>query len=302
MKTKLIFVLTLFELVGLVSVGVAQNLRKGRSISTDVNDDRPITNCSDIRVTYSRRPAITDETEMILPSSAVANLRLQNSKGGVYINGWDRNDYSVRTCKAVPDDDPNAVGILREITTTNANGQLAITGPSGDDWIANLIIMVPRLSTMDIQSQNGPLQLRDLAGNIHLSATNGPISLRNVGGVVDTTTTNGPISLTGASGDQRVTANNGPVHVSLSGTRWDGPGLEVTTKNGPLSLTVPDSYASGVRIQTSEHSPIMCRAAACAGAPRPASSPTVIQLGNGDPIVRLTTSNGPLSIQAAKNK
>jgi hypothetical protein len=302
MRSKLtLLLLAMFALIGLSLAIGAQSSRNGRSISTNVSDDRAVTNCGDIRLTYDRRPAITEEAEMILPSSQVSNLRLQNAKGGVYINGWDRNEYSVRTCKAVPDDDPNPTATLREITTTNTNGQLAVNGPSGREWVANLIIMVPRLSKMDIETQSGPLQLRDLAGNIHLTATNGPISLRNVGGVVETTTTNGPISLVGGSGDHRVTAANGPVHVSLSGSRWDGPGLEVSTKNGPLSLSIPDAYGSGIRIQASDHSPVNCKAPACAGATRTLSSPSVIQIGNGDPIVRLSTLNGPLSIQAGKD-
>src|SRR5262249_34628216 len=258
MKTKLSAALTLFALIGLASAMGAQRFRTGRSTSTETNDDRPITSCGDIRVTYNRRPALTAEAEMTLDSSQVANLRLENAKGGMYVNGWDRNEYSIRTCKAVPDDDPNAADTLGEITTTNTNGQLSVNGPSGREWVANLIIMVPRLSKMDLQTQNSPMQLRDLAGNIRLSATNGPVSLRNVGGVVETTTTNGPISLIGASGDHRVRANNGPVHVTLSGSRWDGPGLEVTTENGPLSLSVPDTYGSGIRIQASEHSPVSC--------------------------------------------
>ena len=303
MRSKLaLLLLTMFALIGLSMAIGAQSSRNGRSISTNVSDDRAVTNCGDIRITYDRRPAITEEAEMMLPSSQVSNLRLQNEKGGVYINGWDRNEYSVRTCKAVPDDDPNPPATLREITTTNnTNGQLAVNGPSGREWVANLIIMVPRLSKMDIETQNGPLQLRDLAGNIHLSATNGPISLRNVGGVVETTTTNGPISLVGGSGDHRLTAANGPVHISLSGSRWDGPGLEVSTKNGPLSLSIPDAYGSGIRIQASNHSPVNCKAPACAGATKTLSSPSVIQIGNGDPIVRLSTLNGPLSIQAGKD-
>jgi len=302
MRSKLaLLLLAMFALIGLSLAIGAQSSRNGRSISTNVSDDRAVTNCGDIRLTYDRRPAITEEAEMILPSSQVSNLRLQNAKGGVYINGWDRNEYSVRTCKAVPDDDPNPTATLREITTTNTNGQLAVNGPSGREWVANLIIMVPRLSKMDIETQNGPLQLRDLAGNIHLSATNGPISLRNVGGVVETTTANGPISLVGGSGDHRVTAANGPVHISLSGSRWDGPGLEVSTKNGPLSLSIPDAYGSGIRIQASDHSPVNCKAPACAGAIKTLSSPSIIQIGNGDPIVRLSTLNGPLSIQAGKD-
>jgi DUF4097 and DUF4098 domain-containing protein YvlB len=195
----------------------------------------------------------------------------------------------------------NGPTTLREITTNYANGQLSVSGPSGRDWTANVIIMVPRLSTLELQTSNGPLQLRDLAGNIRLSASNGPISLDNVGGIVQATTTNGPISLKGASGDQRLTATNGPIHIGLSGSRWEGPGLEVSTQNGPLSISIPDSYNSGIAIQTSDHSPIRCSAPACASATRSLSSPSMIRFGSGDTTVRLSTVNGPLSIQAAKD-
>ena len=166
--------------------------------------------------------------------------------------------------------------------------------------LASLIIMAPRLSRMDIETRNGPLQMQDLAGVLHLTAANGPISLNNVGGVVETTTTNGPIALKNASGDQKLSATNGPVHVELSGSRWDGPGLEVSTKNGPLSLSLPDGYSSGIAIQTSQRAPVSCTAPACSGATRSFGSPSVIRLGNGEPIVRLSTANGPLSIQTPR--
>ena len=237
---------------------------------------------------------------MTLPLSQVSALRVQLSNDGIYLNGWDRNEYSIKTCKAVPEDDPDSRGTLREITTSNAGGRITVNGPDGRDWVANLIIMAPRLSTMDLQTRNGPLQLRDLAGNIQLNASNGPISLDNVGGIVQAATTNGPISVKGASGDHRLTATNGPIHVALSGSRWDGPGLEASTQNGPLTISVPDGYGSGIRIQASGGPPVSCNAPACAGATRSSSSPEIIRVGGGEPVVRLSTVNGPLSIQAAR--
>jgi hypothetical protein len=301
MKTRIAALLTMAALIALSSTIDAQSRRTNRSASTSMNKNGPVTDCGDIQVTYERRPAVTDETQMSLSPSQVSTLRAQLSKGGIYINGWDRNEYSVKTCKAAPDD-ADATSTLRDITTsTGGDGQLAVNGPADRDWMANLIIMTPRLSTMDIQTVNGPLQLRDLAGNIRLSATNGPVSLNNVGGVVSTTTTNGPISLAGASGDQRVTANNGPISIQLSGNRWDGPGLEVSTRNGPLSLSVPDAYGSGISIQSSDRSPLNCAASVCAGATRTAGSPSVIRIGSGEPVIRLSTSSGPLSIRGPKN-
>lgn len=301
MKPKPTLLLTMVLAAALPLTMDAQEGRRSRSTGVNVNGDRPISNCGDIRVTYDRRPAITEESQMTLPSSQVSPLQAQTSNSGIYVNGWDRNEYLVITCKAVPDDDPNALGTLREITTSIASDRLSVTGPNGREWTASLIIMVPRLSALELQTANGPLQLQDLAGNIQVSASNGPISLNNVSGSVQATAANGPISLKGSSGDHRLTATNGPISVALTGSRWEGPGLEVSTRNGPLSLSIPDAYTSGILIETSGRSPITCNAPACAGATRSLSSRSIIQIGNGVPIVRLSTVNGPLAIQQAKD-
>src|SRR5207247_9839858 len=109
--------------------------------------------------------------------------------------------------------------------------------------------MAPRVSMLDIETADGPLQLRDLAGNIRLRATNGPVASVNVSGIVETSVTNGPISLTGASGDHRVLAVNGPVSIVFSGNRWDGSRLEVSATNDPLSIVMPSAYGSRIRVQ-----------------------------------------------------
>jgi len=298
MKTKLTLLLTMVLVLSLPGFSQIPDRRgRNRSASTSVDGDRNVTNCGDIRVTYDRRPAITEESEMTIPASQVSTLQARASNNGIYVSGWDRNEYSVKTCKAAP---PDSASALRDITTTHVNGRISVDGPSDREWMANLIIMAPRLSVLDLSTANGPLHLRDLAGNIRLSASNGPVHLENVGGSVQATTANGPIHVEGASGDHRLSATNGPIHVALSGSRWDGPGLEATTQNGPLTVAVPDAYGSGIRIQASDHSPIRCTAAACSQATRTLSSPSLIRIGSGDPVVRFSTVNGPVSIQPAK--
>jgi hypothetical protein len=286
----------LLILLGALSLTVEGQNRR-RSSSTNVDGGRPVTSCGNIRVTYDRRPAVTAEAQMTLTPAQIQVLRAEASNNGIYVTGWDRAEYSVTTCKAVPDDDPNPMDTLRQITTSYAGGRLTVNGPSGQDWMANLVIMVPRLTALDLQAANGPLHLRDLAGNIRLSAANGPISLDNVGGSVQATTANGPISVKGASGDQHLSATNGPISIALSGSRWDGPGLEASTQNGPLSIAIPESYGSGIRIQASEHSPVSCKSSVCEQAVRTLTSPSIIRLGSGDPVVNLSTVNGPLSIR-----
>ncbi len=307
MKTKLSLLMTIALPLVLSAQGRQDRQdrqdRQGRvSVrrSTDYNVDvDKVSSCRDLRFTFDRQPAVTEETEFTLSASQVSGLRVQLENSGMNVGGWDRNEYSVKTCKAVPNDS-NATATLRDIATTNTNGQITVTGPSDRDWYASLIIMVPRLTTLDLQTRNGPMSLHDFAGQIQVHATNGPISLNNVGGSVQATTTNGPIALKKGSGDQRVSATNGPIAVTLSGTRWDGPGLEVSTQNGPLAVSIPDGYSSGVAVQTSTRSPISCRASVCADAARVAEAPGLIRFGSGNPVVKLSTSRGPLAINSAK--
>jgi len=299
MKTKAILT-SLVVLTALSLTIEAQNRR--RSASVNVEGDRSVTSCGDLRVTFDREPAITEDTKMTLSPAEVSTLQAQTSNSGIYVTGWDHTEYSVMTCKAAPND-ANVSETFREITTTNTNGRITVDGPAARDreWMANLIILVPRISSLNLQTANGPIQLRDLAGTIKLSAANGPISLRNVGGSVQATTANGPISVSESSGDHRLTATNGPIHISLSGSQWDGPGLEASTQNGPLSIAIPDSYGSSIRIQGSEHSPVTCKSPVCSQASRSLTTPSIIQIGSGNPVVRLSTVNGPLSIQSPKN-
>jgi hypothetical protein len=301
MKTHFLLITTTVLIALSIVAGAQgrQDRRIRRSANLNVSIDK-VTSCGDLQITFDRRPAITEEAEMIVPASQVSTLRVQLENNGMYVGGWDRNEYSIKTCKAVPDDDPNASGTLRDIATTNSNGQISVSGPQDREWRAHLIISVPRLTSLDLQTGNGPLSLHDLAGTIRVRASNGPISLDNVGGSVEATTANGPIAVKRASGDQHLSAANGPIAVNLSGRAWDGPGLEVSTRNGPLAVSIPEGYGSAISIQTSSRSPISCASPVCAGVLRSPDSPTTLRFGNGEPVVRLSTQRGPLAIREAK--
>jgi DUF4097 and DUF4098 domain-containing protein YvlB len=295
MKTKT--ALTVFVLLISFALVIQAQTRRRSNMST--NSSGQVSSCGDLRVTFDRRPAVTQESQLSVSPGQGQALKAQTTNSGIYVIGWDRAEYSVTTCKAVPDDDPNPSASLGEITTRVSGSQITVEGPSDSNrqWSAALIINVPRISSLDLHTTNGPLELRDLAGNIQVGATNGPIDLNNVGGSVQATTANGPISVVGSSGDQRLSANNGPIHIALSGGSWNGPGLEASTHNGPLSISIPENYSSAIRIQASEHSPMSCNSSVCGRAVRSLGSPSVISIGSGDPVVRLSTMNGPLSIQ-----
>jgi DUF4097 and DUF4098 domain-containing protein YvlB len=144
--------------------------------------------------------------------------------------------------------------------------------------------------------------VRDMDATVKVQATNGPIAVRDCTGRVDANTVNGPIAFEGSGGDIHLLARNGPIAVKVSGDQWNGSQLEASTNNGPLSLKIPNTFRSGVRVETSGHSPMSCRAAACANATTDwTSSPRVIQMNGSSDTIRISTHNGPISIGDGDN-
>lgn len=153
---------------------------------------------------------------------------------------------------------------------------------------------------MDVAANNGPISLRNLGGAVKAHSVNGPISLKECSGDIQASTENGPISLSGSGGKLRLETQNGPISVDLSGSQWKEDGLEARTENGPLSLKVPAGYAPGVRVEASGHSPMRCSAAVCGQAQRTWDDEhRFIELGSPSPAVRMSTVNGPVSVESS---
>src|SRR5215468_3075893 len=84
MKPVIACLLTMVAFIALLSTMDAQT-RRNRSFSVNTDGAGSVTNCADLRVTYDRRPAIAEESEMSLPSSQVSTLQTRMSNGGIYI-------------------------------------------------------------------------------------------------------------------------------------------------------------------------------------------------------------------------
>jgi hypothetical protein len=256
---------------------VTTDSRAGRraQISIATEGNQPVTDCSQVHVQFDGKDAITEDDEISIPRSQIPVLRFRASaNGGVYVSRSPGNDYVVRTCKAVPGDDPFVAGqMLRQIQTSELEGRLAVTGQPDGAWSVTVLIEMPR---------DGALDLRDLTGQIQLRAVNGPVGIR------------------GLSGEVKVTATNGPVLIELDGSGWSGHGLDVTATNGPLTVRLPDSYTSGLRINASDRNPIRCRAAQCTQGVRRPGPPDRIEIGGADALVTLSILNGPLAIERAR--
>jgi hypothetical protein len=245
-----------------------------------------------------RRAHVVEES---FDAPSLRTIKVSNAP--VKVTGGNARGYTVTVCKAAADQ-----ADLAQIKVSVEGGQLVTRGLDHDDWMVSYRIDAPNGATLDVETRNGPLAIRDFDGTLNVRLKNGPLALSDVRGNVDAETTNGPVSISGGSGTMKVTASNGPISVNLEGGSWEGGTLEASTKNGPLSVKIPRSFNSGVLVEAEGRGPVACKAEACEGQYRANQrgwdddddEPRRFEFGRGPQVVKLTTVNGPLTIKDAE--
>jgi len=204
----------------------------------------------------------------------------------------------VTACKAAAAYD-DAERVLSQITMSVEGGRISTKGPSGEeDWTVYLLIRTPKGATLETETMNGPLSFYEVDGKLTAHANNGPISIRKFSGDAELTAVNGPISLEGSTGNLRVHTENGPITVDLAGNGWNGAGLTADAKNGPVTLRVPHGYQSSFVVESRNYAPVSCKASICDNARKTWDDDhRRIEYGSGPAMIRLSTVNGPVSVQ-----
>ena len=301
-SSRFLILAAIFLMVAAVSPGA----RAGDvSTSIDTEDDHPLERCDQIKIRFGdwgdSMPMARGEEQLKAARSAGSPriLELANA-GGIRVQSWDGDDYAIQVCKAAgAGSSAQAKAALEEISVSLDGRRLVTRGPHGESWLVYLIVKAPRDAEMELTTENGEIGLMGVAGKIQARSENGPISLKRCSQQVRATTQNGPISLSGGSGDFRLKAENGPISVDLTGAGWKGAGLEARTENGPLALKLPGSYRTGIRVESTGHSPMSCKAAECRGARKDWDEDhRWIEFGSEPATVKLYTENGPVSVES----
>jgi hypothetical protein len=170
-----------------------------------------------------------------------------------------------------------ARALATQVQLALAGGWLRPDGPKTSRdamWTVEVKAWVPRASKLALTTNNGPLAVRGVRGTMDLSSVNGPMSLVDLGGSV------------------QARDENGPLHVELTGRKWDGTALDAEAENGPLNLVVPTDYSA--RLVTGTINGPRSDDAAIASGRR--GSWTRTTLGDGGPLVRVVTTNGPFHV------
>jgi hypothetical protein len=220
-----------------------------------------------------------DVREYTLPAGPLTVDAGRN--GGIRVEGWDRNEIRIQavvTAQARREDD--AKQLASEVQIQAGSGRVTSNGPSTNGrewWSVSYRINVPRRNDLELNANNGGINITDVHGTIRFDTTNGGVTLRNLGG------------------DVRGETRNGGLNVTLNGDRWDGVGLDVETSNGGVNLAIPDGYNAELTTRTvnggfRSEIPMTIQGEL---SPRRGIQTT---LGSGGPPVSVRTTNGGLRI------
>ena len=201
--------------------------------------------------------------------------------GGVRVTGWNGDQVKVTArLQAEGRTDGDAKTLLSRVKIEADGRRVRAEGPAMEgeyrqSWAVSYVVFVPRRFDLDLEAHNGGLSVADVTGKIELETTNGSVALDNVGG------------------DVRAHTQNGSLNVQLSGSRWDGSGLDAETQNGSVRLAVPENYAAQLETGTvngriNTDIPITVRG----NISRRMSFP----IGGGGPTIRAITTNGSVMI------
>ena len=277
-----------------------------RSMNIHGGNRGPVEDCSGLHIQFDDQDAVVKSEERTLSRAEAPTLRVRpHRNGGVQVWGWDKDTYSVTACKAASSEDGGAERILSQIKMNIEAGEVTTDGPSGEDndWAVYLLIRSPRSASIDLETLNGPLSFYSVDGKLTAHTTNGPISLRDFTGEGTVEAVNGPISVSGGSGNLSVHTQNGPISINLKGTSWSGTGISADAHNGPATLFVPADYQSSFVVETSKYGPISCRASICDKANKTWDEDTRrIEFGSTPAMIRLSTVNGPVSVQSPRDE
>jgi hypothetical protein len=199
--------------------------------------------------------------------------------GGVTFIGENRRDVKiVARVQASADDDATAGAIAKQIRIITDGGEIRSEGPSQrgrSSWSVSYDVYVPNRTNLEATTENGGISAKEIQGQMNFEATNGGIHLTDVGGSVHARTTNGGVT------------------ADLSGTTWQGQGLDLQTTNGGATLYVPRGYNAQLETGTTNGGmrvdfPITVRGSL--------KHEISTQLGSGGPLVRVVTTNGGVHI------
>jgi signal transduction histidine kinase len=205
------------------------------------------------------------------------SLLIDGPNGGTTVRGWDGPEVRIKALVQSGGRTPEeAQARVQGVTITAAGNALRATLPEeGIERLVRYEVFVPRHTALVVTSATGSIRLENIQGRIEFRGANGSVTLRNLGGQVAGSVINGSIAIV------------------LSGSQWEGEGLDVRATNGSIRWQVPAGYSAQVQLSTSNGSLTTSLPVATANGHKE----VVATLGQGGPLLKASTVSGGIEFR-----
>lgn len=184
---------------------------------------------------YNDLASYAETKEQRLPAAATESIDPEVN-GSIRVHGWNQADVLVKACvQTAAESESEARALSSQVSIAQGAGAIKPSGPSRDDrhyWGVSYEVWLPNASNLQLNAHNGSIHVETVRGEIRFHTVNGSVHLADVAGDVDGSTVNGSLS------------------IDLSGSSWNGAGLNAKTTNGSVNLNLPDNYSANVETST----------------------------------------------------
>ena len=156
------------------------------------------------------------------------------ANGGITVHGWSGSTVRIRAkVTSWASSTAEAQARVKAVTIRTANNTLQADAPGKQEhYSVSYEVFVPHQTALALNTMNGGISLDNVQADIKFHAVNGGVSLASLGGAVHGETVNGGLS------------------IILTGSQWDGKGLDVETTNGGISWHLPRDYSAQLYTST----------------------------------------------------
>jgi DUF4097 and DUF4098 domain-containing protein YvlB len=165
------------------------------------------------------------------------------------------------------------------VRVATGNGALTVEGAGSD---------------VEASSGNGRVRVANTEGSVHVSTGNGEVEVRDAKGRVRVSTGNGDVDVSTSEGPVEVSSGNGDIDVRMTALRARED-MEFSTGSGSVRLTLPANYSGELDATTGNGTINSDFDLKVKGQISPRRVRATI--GNGGPMLRMSTGNGRFDIR-----
>ena len=230
------------------------------------------------------------------PLNAGAKISVEAFNGSIDISGWDQNLVEINGTKYGPTQQAaDDLGVSVDHGPTSVAIRVQRPSMTRGGMGVRFTIQVPRSAVLDfLSTSNGSIHVTDGMGPARLRTSNGGIRVIGLEGSLEATTSNGPIQaeLKTVNAPVRAETSNGSIELRLPATLRDE--VRAHTSNGGITVHLPEAVNARLSAHTSNASISSDFDLKTTG--EMGRNHVDAVLGNGGPLVELSTSNGGIHL------